>query len=96
MFFVSVYCLLFKLPSNVCVCLPVQIALIRCSADDIYLRGEETGDRDTGGETDGHRHGGDAERHVITGAEVQGHEGEPDHASGVHGETCTDTATSTL
>lgn len=46
---------------------------------------EETGYGDTGRETDGDGHGGYPERHVVTSAEVEGHERQPDHTSGVHG-----------
>lgn len=53
-----------------------------------YLRSEETGDGDAGGEADGHRHGGDSHRHVVSGAKVERNKGQPDHARRVHSETC--------
>lgn len=55
-----------------------------------YLWSEETGDGDAGGQADGHRHGSDPHRHVVSGAEVERDEGQPDDARRVHGEACND------
>lgn len=48
---------------------------------------EEASDSDAGREADGDGHGGDTQGHVVSRAEVQGNEGQPDHTSCVHCKT---------
>lgn len=60
--------------------------LVRLEDDDVDLGRVETDEGDGRAQADGHAERGDLRLVGVAGAKVDGHEGEPDDARGIHGE----------